>query len=120
MRLRLTPVLLAVASAKAFGISDYIRAASRTPIDDSTFPSQDASTTSGSDSTSPIEPCAQVSTFFANSRQAPADVALQCLRSVPLDAENDKVQLQGVIAFVSFQSTLVRPYVLMMTQNDHD
>lgn len=89
---------LSAASPLALGasISDYIRSASTTPANNVT------STTA--------EPCAQVSSALAASDllhpHIDAEVALQCLRSVPLDLDGDTSQLEGVKAMAQFQSTL--------------
>ncbi|KAI5206625.1 hypothetical protein E4T38_03677 [Aureobasidium subglaciale] len=53
------------------------------------------------------EPCAQLSSLATNDATFfPANVALSCLRSVPLAKAGDLVQLQGLRAFLEFQSDL--------------
>jgi hypothetical protein len=54
------------------------------------------------------EPCA-VAAFQAETSEngfIDADVAYQCLQSVPLDAEGAALQVQGLLAYSEFQSTL--------------
>jgi hypothetical protein len=105
----ITTALLGVATtAKPLEISDYIRAAISSPEDVPTSSSPSNSTSSNSTVTA--EPCAQASEYWMKSEkgEVPADIALNCLRSVPLDSNGDLLQLQGVIELVQFQSTLVR------------
>ncbi|KAI5244428.1 hypothetical protein E4T43_03732 [Aureobasidium subglaciale] len=53
------------------------------------------------------EPCAQLSSLATNNATFfPAHVALSCLRSVPLAKAGDLIQLQGLRAFLEFQSDL--------------
>ena len=57
------------------------------------------------------EPCAQVSSLLKGVSdptqvKIDADVALSCLRSVPLDAQNGPAQLLGLDTITDFQSTL--------------
>lgn len=83
--------------ARPDSVADYIRAAGNTP-------------TKAASSTQ--EPCAQVSSALAqgsNSNtagQLDADMAMACLRSVPLDKKNAPAQLLGMQTMVDFQSTL--------------
>jgi hypothetical protein len=93
--------LLGAASASPYAnpgsVAEYIRAAADTP-------NKAASATQ--------EPCAQVSSALAHGSsgqfgvQLDADLALSCLRSVPLDKQNAPTQLLGMQTMVDFQSTL--------------
>ncbi|KAF2481218.1 hypothetical protein BDY17DRAFT_229865, partial [Neohortaea acidophila] len=52
-------------------------------------------------------PCAQAASAVQKSGgYLDADVALQCLQSVPVDVKGDALQLDGILAFANFQSTL--------------
>ncbi|CAD0082826.1 unnamed protein product [Aureobasidium vineae] len=52
-------------------------------------------------------PCSQLSALSANDTKFfPADLALSCLRSVPLAKEDDLLQLSGLRTFLEFQSDL--------------
>ncbi|CAD0107179.1 unnamed protein product [Aureobasidium uvarum] len=52
-------------------------------------------------------PCSQLSALSTNDTKFfPADLALSCLRSVPLAREDDLVQLSGLRTFLEFQSDL--------------
>ncbi|KAI4725125.1 hypothetical protein E4T49_07137 [Aureobasidium sp. EXF-10728] len=52
-------------------------------------------------------PCSQLSALWTNTTKIfPADLALSCLRSVPLAKEDDLVQLSGLRTFLEFQSDL--------------
>lgn len=54
------------------------------------------------------EPCAYVGRLLGLEELLDPYVALQCLRSVPLDADGDAAQLEGIKAVIAnFQSTLV-------------
>ncbi|KAK5712816.1 hypothetical protein LTR15_011809 [Elasticomyces elasticus] len=58
------------------------------------------------------EPCARVSTQLASSDESSVDasLALECLRTVPLDAAGDALQVEGIMGILAnFQSTL--PYL---------
>lgn len=53
------------------------------------------------------EPCAQAASAVQKSGgYLEADIALQCLQSVPVDVKGDALQLDGILAFANFQSTL--------------
>lgn len=52
------------------------------------------------------EPCAQLSQAASSSSQLPADLTLQCLRSVPLAKKENAAQLAGLKTFAQFQSDL--------------
>lgn len=88
-------VLLGAAVASPYEVSDYIRA---------------AKTTLNNPSAGTSNPCGSVSNLVANATDVslvkiPADLALQCLRSVPL-AKSHAEQLLGLSTFVQFQTTL--------------
>ncbi|KAK4903104.1 hypothetical protein LTR27_000032 [Elasticomyces elasticus] len=58
------------------------------------------------------EPCARVSAQLASSDESSVDasLALECLRTVPLDAAGDALQVEGILGILAnFQSTL--PYL---------
>lgn len=54
------------------------------------------------------EPCAQVSSALQTSTDGVVDaqLALNCLKSVPVDVAGDESQLLGISTFSNFQSTL--------------
>jgi hypothetical protein len=93
--------LLGAASASPYAnpgsVAEYIRAAADTP---------------NKVSSATQEPCAQVSSAIAQQAnsatgvQLDADLALSCLRSVPLDKQYAPAQLLGMQTMVDFQSTL--------------
>lgn len=52
-------------------------------------------------------PCSQLSALSTNNATFfPADLALSCLRSVPLAKQDDILQLKGLRTFLEFQSDL--------------
>lgn len=63
---------------------------------------------SGNLTTTSREPCALVSQQWQQSAKGDvdSDLAYQCLRSVPLDAEGAALQMEGIKTMVQFQSTL--------------
>lgn len=79
-------------------VAEYIRAAGDTPANKAATATQ--------------EPCAQISAALAQGASSTtgvkldADVALSCLRSVPLDTKGAPAQLLGMQTMVDFQSTL--------------
>ncbi|KAK5165600.1 uncharacterized protein LTR77_009129 [Saxophila tyrrhenica] len=61
----------------------------------------------GQHDTRQSEPCGQISrSFSGDSTYVPADTALACLRSVPLDKSGGAQQLTGLRTLVGFQSDL--------------
>lgn len=53
-------------------------------------------------------PCAQVSAALKASTEGiiDAELAYECLKSVPVDKDGDEAQVYGLSTFVNFQSTL--------------
>ena len=84
--------------ADARSVAEYIRAAGDTPANKV--------------ATATKEPCAQISAALAQGASSTtgvkldADLALSCLRSVPLDKSLAPAQLLGLQTMVDFQSTL--------------
>lgn len=55
-----------------------------------------------------VPPCAQVSSAWKASVDGAVDaeLAYECLKSVPVDKDGDEAQIYGLSTFINFQSTL--------------
>lgn len=94
MRSLATAALVGLASASPAHISDYIRAAGDTPLNSRSFGNVTA--TNG---TTSQEPCAIVNQQWlaSDSRHlVDAELAYQCLKSVPLHVEEGILQVEGI------------------------